>query len=630
VATVLAIMAASLIAVAGIWHHSRQAITKDVSQNLAMLAESIAANVDAELHESIWRPEQLDSPEYERAIAPLRAAHSRMGKVKFVYSAVRDGDKVRFVLDTSPDKVEDGVNQRAHVCEVYQTPDPSMLAALGTGDRAGVPASTHEPYTDKWGTFMSGYAPIITRDGRQVGVLGVDISAEEYRSSLAMADRAALLALLPCAVTAVGMGFIVYRVRCRQRDAFVALAHARARAEELSLAKSSFLANMSHEIRTPMTAIIGYAELLMDGGVGEKESKQHLRTIQRSGEHLLQIINDILDISKIESDKMQVERIACSPVHVLSDVEQLLLDRARAKGIALTFAWDGQVPRMIHTDPTRTRQILTNIVGNAIKFTAQGSVAVHARFTPSEHDGQLIIAVRDTGEGIAPEAIERLFKPFEQAEASTSRKYGGTGLGLSIAKRLAEALGGGITVISAPGQGSEFTITLATGPVPKDQLVSSHLAKELGEQEAQCTNELIALPARVLVAEDGPDNRRLLQMILTKSGAQLMTVENGRDAVSEAMAAHHRDAGYDLILMDMQMPELDGYGATMELRRRGYDGVIVALTAHTLSDDRERCLAAGCDDFLTKPVRRAELLRTCRKWYEARAEARKAVDAKAR
>jgi len=389
--------------------------------------------------------------------------------------------------------------------------------------------------------------------------------------------------------------------------------------EIASRIKSEFLANMSHEIRTPMTAILGYAELLLEEGDlsrAPKERVEAITTIIRNGEHLLKIINDILDLSKIEAGRLSIEKVECSPLQLLSEVESLMQYRARGKSLTLTVRCDGPIPVRIHTDPMRLRQILINLVGNAIKFTWQGSVQVVARLTRREAEPIMQFDVIDTGIGMRPDQIATLFQPFTQADSSTSRRFGGTGLGLTISRRFANTLGGDITVTSAPGRGSTFTVTIAAGPLEDADLLapSKHtLAPRPAVALGQIPDPLL-LNLRILLAEDGVDNQRLISFILEKSGASVTLVSDGRSAMEQALAAAHRSEPFDVILMDMQMPEMDGYEATRRLRGQGYLHPIIAMTAHAMADDRRRCLDAGCDDYVAKPINRHELLDLIRKY----------------
>jgi len=400
---------------------------------------------------------------------------------------------------------------------------------------------------------------------------------------------------------------------------------ARDQAEAASKAKSDFLANMSHEIRTPMGAILGYAELLTDAGQSVEQRADCVATIRRSGEHLLSLINDILDLSKIEAGRMTVEIIDCHPGQIAEEAVSLMAVRANAKGIALRLQIDS-ADAWVRSDPLRLRQVLFNLMGNAIKFTEKGEVVVTVTAEPSPtHAGRVAvrIAVRDSGIGIAPEHMRKLFGAFAQADASTTRKFGGTGLGLMISKRFAEMLDGDIEVRSQPGCGSTFTLALLCEP----GAVPARAADENGSLGpiAAHAEPGDRLAGRILLAEDGPDNQRLLCFHLRTAGAEVEIAENGRLAVDKAAASLREGRAFALILMDMHMPELDGYGATDELRRKGWTGPIVALTAHAMGGDREKCLAAGCDEYLTKPIDRAGLIAMCGRFLAGEMRAKKAA-----
>ncbi len=388
-------------------------------------------------------------------------------------------------------------------------------------------------------------------------------------------------------------------------------------AKSANVAKSQFLANVSHEIRTPMMAILGYAELLA-GGLTDPEHCEAVNTIRRNGDHLLTVINDILDVSKIEAGELRVEKAPCALPSLLAEVAELMRLRAHAKNIALKLEYAGPIPRSIVTDSTRLRQILVNLLGNAVKFTEVGEVRMIASLADRETDApKFLCAVIDTGIGMSPDEVGKLFQPFHQIDSSCTRKHGGTGLGLAISKRLALALGGDITVRSKPGEGSAFTLTLPAGPLGNTAL--------LGRPEPKCPEAAAPRPqsvpaalldCRVLLAEDGPDNQRFIATVLRKAGGNVTVVENGHEAVKAALAvtsdpgeeSEGPDAPFDVILMDMQMPVMDGYEATRCLRRAGYRGPIVALTAHAMSDDARKCLDAGCDDYATKPIDRNRLV----------------------
>ena len=378
-------------------------------------------------------------------------------------------------------------------------------------------------------------------------------------------------------------------------------------ADAANKAKSSFLASMSHEIRTPMNAILGFTDVMRRGmATQESQRREYLNTIHASGQHLLSLINDILDLSKIEAGKLELELTACSPHQLLAEVVAVMRVRAEEKGIALTWRSEGGLPEAIMTDPTRVRQLITNLVGNAIKFTELGSVELVARLDRSGSRPRLAVAVIDTGIGMTAEQTKKVFDAFTQADVSVTRKFGGTGLGLSISKRFAEALGGEITVKSEPGKGSTFTATVETGPLNQTRLVADDEAHEV-EQSVQQSSSIVTQlpPSRILVADDVLANRKLIELLLGSAGAELGLAANGREAYEMA-----RDGDFDLILMDMQMPVMDGFTAVRKLRSEGYDKPIIALTADAMKGSEERCREAGCSGFLAKPIDLDRVLHT--------------------
>ena len=390
-------------------------------------------------------------------------------------------------------------------------------------------------------------------------------------------------------------------------------------AESATRSKSEFLASMSHEIRTPMTAILGFADVLAGTPVTPDQADA-IQTIRRNGEHLLTLINEILDLSKIEAGKLTVETISVDPVELVEDVVSLMRLRAELKHLPLELTFDGPMPTTILTDPTRLRQILVNLVGNAIKFTETGSIRVRVR--TRNRDGEtpsMEIQVTDSGLGISEQQMARLFQPFQQATTSTTRQYGGTGLGLAISRRLSEMLGGDLTASSSLGSGSTFTLVISTGPLAHVQMresVPSGIARHASPQ-SELDTAVVTLNCRVLLAEDGPDNQRLICHLLRKAGATVDVVDNGQDALDRVLAptsGSRDDTGgqptgdFDIIVMDMQMPVMDGYEATRVLRAKGYSRPIIALTAYAMKDDEHKCLEAGCDAYLSKPVDRNTLI----------------------
>jgi len=401
----------------------------------------------------------------------------------------------------------------------------------------------------------------------------------------------------------------------RLRDETARAAELAAAAEEANRSKSQFLASTSHEIRTPLTSILGYTELLMSDAaeLDAATRNQALDTIHRAGQHLMTVINDILDLSKIEAGKMTVERLEVALPEVLCELERLLAPRAMLKGLDFRTVLETPIPERVVTDPTRLRQILMNVVGNSVKFTEEGRVELRVRLD----GGDLLVRVTDTGPGIADDAIGTLFQPFVQAADSVARRHGGTGLGLVICSRFADMLGGSIELErSVPGEGATFVIRLPAN-VPEGVETVADLRPPSAEADpapGPSGGPAPRLSGRILLAEDGADNQRLISFLLRKAGAEVEVVENGALALERVTSAVDAGAPFDLVLTDMVMPEMDGYALIRHLRDEGHSVPIVALTANAMVEDRERCLAAGCDDYASKPIDRQGLIETCRQW----------------
>jgi PAS domain S-box-containing protein len=410
------------------------------------------------------------------------------------------------------------------------------------------------------------------------------------------------------------------------------LREAKAEAVAANIAKSQFLANMSHEIRTPLTSILGFAEILLkDWGNADKE--EAARAIKQNGDHLLHVINEILDLSRIEAGQLRIEPIPCSPTQLLGEVENLLCVRAKSKGLSLSVQYATPMPEMIVSDPVRLRQILVNLVGNAIKFTDKGEVKMRASFDDSHGRGpQLRIDVIDSGIGMTEEQVAVIFKPFSQADGSVTRRYGGTGLGLTISASLAELLHGDISVVSASGKGSTFTLRIPAVPIGDSRSAESKSApsdSRVQEEPPTAPGTHSLDGCRVLVVEDSVDVQRLVGLLMRRVGAQVTIANHGREALELALgdAADDRrpavpdNSPFDVIFMDIQMPVMDGLEATRQLRAGGYSGPIVALTAHAMPHEKRRCLAAGCSEFMSKPIDTQRLL-ACAARYGAKKDLR--------
>jgi len=359
-------------------------------------------------------------------------------------------------------------------------------------------------------------------------------------------------------------------------------------------AKSQFLANMSHEIRTPLAAIIGYGETLLDPDLNEAEKRGSAETVVRSGRHLLELVNDILDHSKIDANKLDVDVVAVNLPELLDEIRAFFAPRAREKGLDFSIICDYPLPEKIQTDPTRLRQIIINLCGNALKFTENGSISLIIRCDRQQET--LYARVVDTGIGMKPEQIDRLFDPFAQGSTTISRQYGGTGLGLSISRRLAELLGGNIRVTSTYGEGSEFEVSISTGKLGDVHFLRN--ASEFGQRRRAITMVMAPrLSGRILCAEDNELNRRLVSLLVSRTGAELVHVTNGAEALERAIREP-----FDLILMDIQMPVMNGRDATVALREAGINTPIIALTANVMTEDIAEYRLAGCNEHLAKPI----------------------------
>ena len=747
-AITVAFFAGALLSMNVLHAQSRRVMEQSLVESLASAARVAASALDAGIHSTIRRPEQDGSPEYKQAVAPLQGILCSVPSLRYIYTFREEQGKVSFVLDASPsgDLDGDGVDDHARVGEVYNDPDEAMLLALATQRMA----TTLEPHTDRWGTFMSAYAPVRDAHGDVECFVGVDMNVEVYQARLAAMDSAARAGVNTAAAGSVLLGILIYMLKrssvesrkaalasaalmertasffpgalytCLQtadgkvsipyaspglRDLFgldpsavrtdasqmqarihpddladmmqaatiarrdsslwsaefrvrheggrtrwvegrsmphpepdggvqwygyfaditerkgitLALEQAKHDAEEANRAKGEFVANISHEIRTPISAILGYAELLHRGEVDSSTISQEeaADAIHRNATHLLALVNDILDVAKLESGKLVVQRVPTDVRQLAGEVLDMLRVRATERGIAMHLSCDPAVPDRILGDPLRVRQIITNLVGNAIKFTEEGSIWLRIQL---EAGPTVALTVRDTGIGMTETQLGKIFRPFTQVDSSMSRSFGGAGLGLAISRELAERMGGTLTAASRLGEGSEFTLRLpvqATTPQPARQPArpSSQLPAPSTQPSPDHADPLPLLGCRVLLAEDGPDNARLITHHLAAAGAMVDLASDGATAVDLVRTSHRADGTpYDLILMDMQMPRMDGYTATEHLRSMGVRTPVVALTAHATEDDRARCLAVGCDDYAAKPIPRSDLISMCGRW----------------
>ena len=376
-------------------------------------------------------------------------------------------------------------------------------------------------------------------------------------------------------------------------------------AESATAAKNQFLANISHEIKTPLGVIIGFADFILDPAQTRSENRECARTIKRNGEQLLALVDELLDISKVETAHLQIEEVRFSLSDILKDIASLMNFKAREKGLTLEFAQEGRIPHMIKTDPTRIRQILLNVIGNAIKFTERGGVKVTTRATYPQvatDPARLVFEIEDTGIGLTESQASTLFQPFMQADTSLTRRFGGSGLGLALAKRLCNVLGGDLTLSETQiGGGSVFIVEIACGLLDEITFLDKAI-ETIATPQAKSPLRGI----RVLLVDDARDNQVLLSHLLKRAGADVLIASNGQEGLDRAIQGN-----FDVVLMDIQMPGgLDGYEATSRLRASGYSKPIIALTAHSRSADRERSFQVGCNYHLTKPIDKKTLFET--------------------
>ncbi len=393
------------------------------------------------------------------------------------------------------------------------------------------------------------------------------------------------------------------------------LKRAKEKAEMAAETKSRFLANMSHEIRTPMTAILGFTEALTEKDISRQKTEEIARIIRNNSEYLLHILNDILDYSKIEAEMLKIEMAPFPLENLLSEIHSIYSVTAKEKGLDFHIRNTTPYPAEILTDPIRLKQILLNLVGNAFKFTKQGGIDIVVAWSGDKRlgFGQLQLNVVDTGKGISGNALEKIFHPFEQEDDSATRQYVGTGLGLAISRRLVQLLCGNLTVESTAGQGSRFSVFLPQQVSPStrwNKSIQMGVQMDTTEKPATATqpNHRSLQDCRILLVDDGVDNQRLFSMILKKAGVDLTSAVNGQEGVNAVLKSLEDGKPFDVILMDMQMPVMDGLTATRIIREKGITTPIVALTAHAMQEERDRCHVAGCTDFLTKPILRDALL----------------------
>ncbi len=587
-----------------VYVEARNAQLDAVRVELLQIARTTAAQVDGDLHRTLVSPAQEGSPGHLRALVPLVRTQRATTDLINVYTGIQRGGRVFWVLDSNRGLGAASASEEVDpIMTEYQEHDPELVRAFA----GHIAIANAEPVPEKEHTFLSAFAPFYDSKGGFAGILGVDMVLDALDARMASIRTAFYSALGAVLLLSIGAGVVALRLQRFAASIVHELRDARAQAEKHAVAaesathaKATFLASMSHEIRTPMNGMLGVADLLRTMSPSAAQAKL-LDVLAASGASLLRIINDILDFSKIEAERLELRPRPFKMHGLVDELEHLLGAQARAKHVALIVELDAALPAAVDGDRQRLSQVLLNLGTNAVKFTDRGTVTIGIRSAASA-PGKVRVefSVRDTGIGMDGEAQALLFTPFTQLAESRRHRGGGTGLGLVIAQKLVNLMNGVISVHSEPGKGSRFSF-----------LIDLPIAETAGETTTMTALRVDCLS--VLVAEDNQVNQTIISAMLRQLGHIPTLVATGRAAL-DALAREN----FDLVLMDLNMPEMDGLEAT-RLLRVGTSGArnpritVIALTANVMDGDRDACLAAGMDGFLSKPV----TIATLRKAVEA-------------
>jgi signal transduction histidine kinase/ActR/RegA family two-component response regulator len=592
-------MLVSICGLGIVYYLADRALVAGLRSHLEDIASITASQMNVDLHNSLSNESTVPgSPEYKDASAPLLLLRKKVPDVYYAYSLTFSDGKPIFVLDSSF-YVENQGDEDAEIAkpgEVYDEAPEELFAAW----KSGRPASSEVPYTDKWGTFLSAFAPFQDSNGKIAGLVGVDISMAQLATRQKPVRVALGMAALSCLIGSTIIGvlrFHSYRLRVEYEKELL-IARSNAEKGELSArageqAKSVFLATMSHEIRTPLNGVLGMAESLSQTPLSV-EQRDQLEAIQSSGNLLLVMLNDILDFSKIEVGSMIVHKESVELASLVEKSANLYRASATNKGLKLVTEHSPDAPPFILADPIRTGQIIGNLLSNAIKFTNSGEVRIRIGSTPSKD--MAAITVEDTGIGIPEDRLKDLFVPFSQLDGSLNRAAGGTGLGLSISRRLAKLMDGQLVVNHRESVGSSFTLSL---PITDQAPEKTDIPIDLNHSVPN------AQSLRVLVAEDVAINRKVVANMLKRLGIVPSFAEDGEVAVRL-----WREQRPNVILMDVQMPHVDGREATRRIRSECGDAEspwIIALTGGVMEEDKQEAFKAGVNDFISKPINMASL-----------------------
>ncbi len=575
--------------------------------NIAGLAPTYALFMKLAGHEQVGLDSPADDPTYLKLIEIQKRIVEWNPSVADIYTMrLTPKGQVAIVVDSATDydgsgRIDSARERRTPIGQIY---DDEAGAIVMRRALAGETVFEDTPYTDDWGTWISAAVPIYDSRGQVEAMLGIDFPADVFMAGIAEA-RSEVVRITVISCTGLLVAYLTIgsmaRIARQNREMLEV-------ASSATKAKGAFLANMSHEVRTPLNAILGFADLLRDPTLDRETAVKHADVIRRNGDYLLKMINELLDSSKLEAGRMTIERVPVALLEIIESCIELHRGSACQRDIQLSLSIGPGLPRRMILDPTRINQIVGNLLSNAIKFSPENSnITVNVDVDPQSRN-LCRIQVTDKGIGMTQEQLSRLFVPFAQADESTTRFYGGTGLGLSIARKLARLMRGDITVKSVPGVGSTFTLTLPI-ELPKSLPNPTEPSPALTEDQRDAASpnpsspKTVQRPALILegftllVVDDMPDNRLLVSHVLGQYGAIVIVAEN---AVAALEIIDKQNI--DLVLMDIQMPEIDGFDATRQLRHQGFDRPIIALTAHTLTDELNHCLEAGCNAYACKPI----------------------------